>query len=132
MKLYSLGIKLLFIFNSLFGARRQTTNLDLNCLYRKEHFWNWKKIERRSYTVWPDIGIKSSRNISKSCPKSCHSRYYLKLKFFKMAQKVTKYFAYICTKICSQEILKITQSGHSGHNTLSCLSRTYLNSKRFK
>ena len=37
--------------------------------------------------------------------------------YFKFAQKVKKYFGYYCKKICSLEIKKITQSGHTAHDS---------------
>ena len=33
--------------------------------------------------------------------------------FFKIAQKVAKYLSYFCKKICSQELSKIAESGHT-------------------
>ena len=56
---------------------------------------------------------RNTPNVSKSCPKSSHSRFYLKVMYFKMAPKVTKYFGHFCIKLCRQELLKIAQSGHS-------------------
>ena len=37
--------------------------------------------------------------------------------FSKIAQKVIKYFDYICNKTCCQELTKIAQSGRTGLGT---------------
>ena len=43
---------------------------------------------------------------SKSCLKSSHSSFYLKMAYFKIAQRVTKYSGYFCMKICCGELSK--------------------------
>ena len=62
----------------------------------------------------PDDWIQSCPNLSKSCPKSSHSSFYLKIASFKITWKVSNYFGYFCKKICRQELSKIAQSGHTG------------------
>ena len=54
---------------------------------------------------------KKYHNDSKSCPKSSLSRI-----FFKKCHlsNVAKYFGYFCQKICSQDLSKVAQSGHTG------------------
>ena len=71
--------------------------------------------------VWPDAEIKSRQFFSKSCPKISHSWFYFKKLFFKRAQKVTVHLGYFWNKICSQELSKITQFGHTGGNLQSNL-----------
>ena len=46
--------------------------------------------------VWPDIGIKGSLKIIKSCPKVATSGFTQKCGFFKVAQNVTKYLGSFC------------------------------------
>ena len=60
---------------------------------------------------------KNSRYVSKSCPKSSNSSFYLKVKCFKMPQKVTKYLGYFGMKICRRELLKIDQFGSTVFET---------------
>ena len=42
--------------------------------------------------MWPDVRKINSLNVSKSCPNSNHSRFYLKVILFNTAQLVAKYF----------------------------------------
>ena len=63
-------------------------------------FWNQE---------WP-------KNIS-SYPKSNKSSFYLIRNDFQNSQKVINYLGFVVgNKICWQELLKIVQSGHAGHN----------------
>ena len=39
-------------------------------------------------SVWPDVGVKSSPIFSKSCPKCSQCRFYIRVRFFKIAQRV--------------------------------------------
>ena len=43
---------------------------------------------------------------SKSCPKSIHSNFTLKVMAFKVAQKVYKYFAYLCLPFVTMNFQK--------------------------
>ena len=74
------------------------------------------------WALWPDVGIKNGINVSKSCPKSSHGIFYLKLLLFNIAQKVTKHLEYFCKQICCQELEKFAQSGHNEFP--ACLSRS--------
>ena len=38
-------------------------------------------------SVWPDVGVKSSPIFSKSCPKCSQCRFYIRVRFFKIATK---------------------------------------------
>ena len=71
---------------------------------------NWSNLQ----SVWPDDRIKSSPIFPKTCPKSSHSSFYMKLTPFRIAQKVSKYF-YI--QILHQELWKIAQSGPTVYNS---------------
>ena len=42
---------------------------------------------------------KNSPDASKSCPKSRQNSFYLTVKHFKLAQKISKYFGYFCMRI---------------------------------
>ena len=48
-----------------------------------------------------------------------------------MAQKVTKYFGHFSMKICRQELLKITQSGHTDKEWLLRLVYTMTKMRYF-
>ena len=56
--------------------------------------------------MWPDVGVKSSPIFSKSCQCS----YYIRVRFFKIAQKVANLLGFFCKRFCCQELLKIAQS----------------------
>ena len=43
--------------------------------------------------VWPDIVVQSSRNVSKSCPKSSIGSFYIRVRFFNVAQKLPIFWA---------------------------------------
>ena len=71
----------------------------------------WESLDAAS--VWPDVGVKSSLNVSKSCPKSSLSCFNIRVRFFKIAQLVADNFGYFCSILCRQELSKIAQSGHT-------------------
>ena len=57
-------------------------------------------------------------NVAQSPPKvaqNSHSSFYLNRDVFHKIPKVTKYSGYFCMIICSQELSKIAQSGHTDH-----------------
>ena len=59
----------------------------------------------RRYTsspVWPDVGVKSSPNVSKSCPKSSSSSFYARVRIFKITQKVYNHLGYFCYKFVTE------------------------------
>ena len=56
----------------------------------------------------------SELKVSVSCPKRSHRSLYFKSNAFIVAQKIVKYLVYLFSKICSQELSKIAQSGHTG------------------
>ena len=60
-------------------------------------------------SVWPDVAIKRSQ-IS---PKEVTAIFSNKVMFFKIGQKVAKYFGYFCKKSCLQNLSKITQFGRT-------------------
>ena len=64
--------------------------------------------------VWPDVGVKSSPNFSKSYPRSSHNSFYVRVRFFKIAQNDANNLGYFCEKFCHQKLSKIAQSGHTG------------------
>ena len=67
-----------------------------------------------SSTVWPDVVVKSSPNVSKSCPKSSNSSFVHKIKVFQHCPKSCQSFwATFVTNFVAQELSKITQSGHT-------------------
>ena len=43
--------------------------------------------------VWPDVGIKSSPNVSKSCAKYSHSSFFSKVKLSRIASNITNYLS---------------------------------------
>ena len=57
--------------------------------------------------------IKNSLNVSKRCPKSGLSRFYLKVILFNIAQLVAKYFELLSSGFFCQELSKIAQSCHT-------------------
>ena len=61
--------------------------------------------------MWPDVGVKSSPKFPKSCSKSSTC---IRVRFFKIAQKVGNQNGYICEFYCLPEISKIAQCGHTG------------------
>ena len=71
-------------------------------------------LQFRSRLVWPDSEIKSSPKFSKSCQKLASADITLKV-IFNSAQKVTVHLGYFWKKICSQELSKIAQSGHTDY-----------------
>ena len=56
---------------------------------------------------------KSCPNVSKSHPRSGQISFYIKVWFFKIAQKVDNNLGYFCQKFCHQALSKIAQSGHA-------------------
>ena len=62
--------------------------------------------------VCPDVGIKSS-SFFQFVPQSSFKSFYLKVTFFKIAQKVAEYLGYFCEKNCCQGLSEIVQSGHT-------------------
>ena len=83
--------------------------LRLLCTHSKS--FSLSHIHTRS--VWPDVGVKRSPNVSKRYPRSCRSSLNIKVRFFKIAQKVDNNLGCIYSKFCHQELLKIDQSGHT-------------------
>ena len=71
------------------------------------------RLSRRRQTEWPDVGIKSSPNISKTCPKSSHISFTQKVMYFRLAQKVKKYLSFFARKFVKEQPLTIAQSGHT-------------------
>ena len=71
----------------------------------------------RTEPVWPDVGMKSPPNLSKSCPKSRHSCVTLIVPFFTMAQRVSQIFwlffvlEKFVAKICQNEPNLVTLNG---------------------
>ena len=57
-------------------------------------------------SVEPDVIPKSSPIFTRSCPKNCHSSFYLKRPAFKLAQKSPKFWVYFWTNICHKELFK--------------------------
>ena len=70
-------------------------------------------------SVGPDVGVKSSPNVYKRYPKSSHNSLNIRVRFFKIAQKVTNNFGNFCKKFGCQELLKIAQSGHTAAQMLT-------------
>ena len=66
--------------------------------------------------VWPDVEIKSSPIFPMFAQKESTEILNWKVPFFKIAPKVIKYLGYFLTKICSQDLSKIAQSGHTALN----------------
>ena len=64
--------------------------------------------------MWPDVGVKSSPKFPKSCSKSRCCSTCIRVRFFKIAQKVGNQNGYICEFYCLPEISKIAQCGHTG------------------
>ena len=64
------------------------------------------------WSVWPD-GEISSPIFYKSCPKSIHTDWCKKFHFSQCPKIVAKYLGFFCKKLCSQELSKIAQSGHT-------------------
>ena len=77
---------------------------------------SFRSYERMRRPVWPDAEIKS---ISKVAQKLIKDDFTRKVMLFKRAQKVTELLGYFWRKICSQELSKIVQSGHTGPDPMS-------------
>ena len=71
-------------------------------------------------SVWPDVRIKRSPNISKTCSK-CSP----KVMYFKKPEKVNKNLGYFCKKNCYQ-LSNIAQSGHTGHTIWIAPSKSFV------
>ena len=72
----------------------------------------WDQSHKRLFelqSVWPDVAIKSSTIFSKSCPKSM----LISVTFSKWPKIVAKHLGYFCKELCSKELSKIAQSGHT-------------------
>ena len=69
-----------------------------------------------SWSVRPDVGVKSSPNVSKSCPNSSNGNFYKRMRFFKNAQKVAQSFGLLLLENLSPRTFKIIHSGHTGRN----------------
>ena len=52
-----------------------------------EHLWNGETLP-----VWPDVEMKSSQIVSKSCQKIGKASFYIKREFLKIAQIPIKMF----------------------------------------
>ena len=57
------------------------------------------------YSVWPDVEIKKSVEISKRCTKNGHGSFYLKIDVFKVGQNL----GYFSKKISRQELSNFAQ-----------------------
>ena len=53
-------------------------------------------------------------------------QFLLKNDVFKIAQKVAKYLAQFCKKICTHSLLEIVQSGHIGHDLDSLFPQSFV------
>ena len=62
--------------------------------------------------MWPDVGVKSIPNVSKSCQKSSHSNFNMLMRFFKIPQKVENNFATFFLNFVTKNLKKF-QSGHT-------------------
>ena len=79
---------------------------------------NWSFSSAQMFTkvtpAWPVGGIKSNTNFPIYGPKrNEYSFFLIKWQYFKIVQKVSKYFGYFNDKNCFLELLKIPQSGHT-------------------
>ena len=95
-----------FLFDSRYNSDKKISSLVAEGIHCFVH-------SKCSSTVWPDVWIKSSPNVSKSCPKRSLGSFCLKMDVFKMAHNVIQYLSNYCTKIYRRELSKIAQSGHS-------------------
>ena len=57
-------------------------------------------------SVWPEAGVKSSPNVSKSCLKSSKSSFYIRVRFFKIAPKVANHLGYFCWNFVAKNFKK--------------------------
>ena len=63
---------------------------------------------------WMEISVtRCSNKRSQISPKEVTAIFSNKVMFFKIGQKVAKYFGYFCKKSCFQNLSKITQSGRT-------------------
>ena len=63
--------------------------------------------------MWPDVWVKSSSIFAKSCKKNYPQQFNIKVTFITIAKNVNKYLGYFCKELCSQELSKIAQTGHT-------------------
>ena len=54
-----------------------------------------------------------NKKLPKVCPKRRHNSFYLKCDVFYSSLESCKIFGVLCSKICSQELSKIAQFGHT-------------------
>ena len=66
-----------------------------------------------SCSVWPDVRVKSSPNVSKSYSRISYISFQIRVMFFKIAEKVANKLSYFCEKFCHEELSKIAQTGHT-------------------
>ena len=69
-----------------------------------------KQINRSSV---PRCSNKKLPNRPENCPNLATASFVLKVPFFKIALKFSKYFGNFCNKISSQGLSKIAKSGHT-------------------
>ena len=74
-----------------------------------KHATSFLIVKALDSAVWPNVAVKSSPNVSKSCPpKSRRNSFYQKV-IFQNRPKVTKYLGYFCKKIWYRVVQKISQ-----------------------
>ena len=85
--------------NDVFLVLSLLINISSICKLRSKHHtdscfadnfvWQTKSLTVETQAVWPNVGVKSSPNVAKSYSRSSHSSFYIRVRFFKLAQKVT-------------------------------------------
>ena len=84
-KHFFFSLSLSFVGNYFSIAFRQKFFQRLSFKVRLQGRFVRRQFCCRMRSVWPDGGVKSSPNVSKSCPISSHSSFYIRVRFFKIA-----------------------------------------------
>ena len=69
------------------------------------------RLKKTRYQCDHMLEYKVAQMFQKS-PKSSYNRFYTRVRFHKIVQKVGNLLGYFCYKFCHQEFSKIAQSGH--------------------
>ena len=69
-------------------------------------------VSRRSDTVWPAVGVKSSPIFPKVAQKVANA-VFKRVRFFKIAKKSCQWFGLLLLEILLPRTLKIAKSGHT-------------------